>query len=97
MRDRRQNHVRAADLHVMLERALRRETRNCVECTFSLPYSLAGMGNDWSVIPANSCSDSCRMVLEDLIARFRTKYALAEGQGSQPPKDRGNHSENTGR
>ena len=78
MRDRRnRNALTAADLHVMLERAFRRETRNCVECTFSLPYALATAG-DWSVIPANSCSDGCRMVLEDLIAHYRQIYELRD-------------------
>lgn len=77
MKDR--NPLKAADLYVMLERAFRRETRNCVECTFSLPYALARAG-DWSVIAAGSCSDSCRMVLEDLVGRYRQMYRLTEGE-----------------
>ena len=74
------NPLKATDLHVMLERALRRETRNCVDCTFSLPYALSTAGGDWSVIPAAACSDPCRMVLEDLVARFRNQYRLADGE-----------------
>lgn len=69
--------LKASDLYVMLERAFRRESRNCGECTFSLPYAVASAG-DWSVIPATSCSDACRMVLEDLVARYRQMYTLNE-------------------
>lgn len=72
------NPLKAADLYVMLERAFRRETRNCVDCSFSLPYAVASAG-DWSVIPANTCSDACRMVLDDLVGRYRAMYRLAEG------------------
>lgn len=71
------NPLQATDLYVMLERAFRRESRNCVECSFSLPYAVAPAG-DWSVIPANSCSDDCRMLLDDIVARHRAMYRLAE-------------------
>lgn len=71
------NPLRPADLHVMLERAFRRESRNCVACTFSLPHALSTAGGDWSVIPSVSCSEACRMILEDLVARYRQVYQLA--------------------
>jgi hypothetical protein len=73
----RKNPLKPADLHVMLERAFRRESRNCVDCSFTLPHALAGAGGgDWSVIPSNSCSDACRMILEDVVTRYRQMYRL---------------------
>jgi hypothetical protein len=76
MKDR--NPLQAADLYVMLERALRRESRNCHACTFSL-HAMADSGKhgDWSIISGQSCSDSCRTILEDIVARYRDKYSLA--------------------
>ena len=71
--------IGSADLFVMLERAFRRESRNCVACNFTIPYELAHDHGDWSVIAGSSCSDQCRQVLEDLVARYRRKYHLAEG------------------
>ena len=69
--------ISAADLHVMLERAFRRESRNCHACTFSLHGLQADNGpGDWSVIPAQACSDDCRNILEDLVARYRDQYRL---------------------
>jgi hypothetical protein len=71
--------IGSTDLFVLLERAFRRESRNCGGCTFTLPYELAHDHGDWSVIPGTSCSDECRQLLEDLVSRYRTKYRLAEG------------------
>ena len=71
--------IGSADLFVMLERAFRREARSCRACTFTLPYELAHDHGDWSVIPSAACSDESRQVLEDLVARYRRKYHLAEG------------------
>ena len=66
----------ATDLYVMLERAFRRESRNCKTCSFTLPYELAVDHGEWSVIPATTCSDDCRQLLEDIVSRFQGKYRL---------------------
>ena len=77
----RRNPLKPGDLYVMLERAFRRESRNCVNCSFTLPHALATAGGgDWSVIPSTSCSEACRMILEDLVARYRLIYRLVEGE-----------------
>ena len=77
------NPLKSGDLYVMLERAFRRESRNCVHCSFTLPHALATAGGgDWSVIPSPSCSEACRMILEDLVVRYRKMYRLAEGERS---------------
>lgn len=77
------NPLAPADLYVMLERAFRRESRNCVDCSFTLPHALANSGaGDWSVIPSTSCSEACRMILEDVVSRYRQMYRLAEGRRS---------------
>ena len=79
----RRHPLKPADLYVMLERAFRRESRNCVDCSFTLPHALATAGKgDWSVIPSTSCSEACRMILEDVVARHRLMYRLAEAERS---------------
>lgn len=73
------NKVRAMDLFVTLERAFRSRTRNCKTCTFSLPYRVdTGNTGSWAVIPAATCSESCRLLLEEVISQHQEMYTLAE-------------------
>lgn len=66
------------DLFVLLERAFRRKARDCDACLFTLPHwvSADGAGANWSVIPSAACSDTCRGILEDLVARHQVSYRL---------------------
>lgn len=69
------------DLHAMLDRDFRRLTRACRKCEFSLPHRVFGNGRDpgdWTVIPSESCSHVCEMVLDDLISKYREQYRLSE-------------------
>ena len=76
--------VSAADLFVVLERAFRRQARECDDCVFTLPYRVArerrGDAN-WAVIPF-SCSETCRLILEDLVEKHQATYCLAESPAS---------------
>lgn len=66
----------ASDLFVMLERAFRRETRNCPQCTFSLPFRIdCPHGANWTVVPSN-CSPACESALEDVMAKLQRKHRL---------------------
>ena len=71
--------IRATDLFVMLERALRRKTRNCHTCTFSLPFKSGAKGDGaWTIEAAESCSPTCRMALEELLSQFQANYKLSD-------------------
>jgi hypothetical protein len=68
----------AADLFVLLEQSFRRR-KNCHACSFSLPHPVApkqASDANWTVIPSETCSDSCRDVLEQLVARYQATYRL---------------------
>ena len=67
--------ISASDLYVVLERAFRRRSRGCTQCNFSLPYRLPD-SNGWSVEPTETCSNFCRMLLEDLVSEYRPGYRL---------------------
>ena len=69
-----------SDLFVVLEQAFRRRSRGCTACDFSLPYPVPN-SNTWAVDPANSCSDFCRLVLEDLVDEYRGAYSLMTPAG----------------
>ena len=74
------NRLRAMDLFVTLERAFRSRTRNCKTCSFSLPYRVdTGSGANWAVIPAATCSESCRLLLDEVVSEHQEIYALADG------------------
>jgi hypothetical protein len=69
------------DLHALLDRDFRRRTRACRKCEFSLPYRVFGTGRDpgnWAVIPSEACSHFCEMILDDLIAKYRSRYRLSD-------------------
>ena len=70
--------VDQSDLFVLLERDFRRRTRACARCTFSLPFRLAGdcPHGSWTVVPAETCSDFCGAVLEDVVWKFQRVYRL---------------------
>lgn len=72
----------AEDLFVLLERAYRRRARACGACVFTLPYRTDSdpLDANWSVIPSAACSDTCRGVLEDVVAQHQATYRLAEGR-----------------
>ena len=73
--------LNASDLFVVLEKAFRRRSRDCGGCTFSMPYTHSHPGlphEDWSVLLTNSCSPHCRAILEEIVARYRRQYELAE-------------------
>lgn len=66
------------DLFALLDQAFRRH-KGCRACSFSLPHPVvAGDPSEanWTVIPSEACSDSCRDVLEQLIARYQSAYRL---------------------
>ena len=68
-----------SDLFVVLERAFRRRARDCCGCTFSIPYSHRahrGGNGDWSVVLTNNCSPRCRVILEEIVSRYRDEYEL---------------------
>jgi hypothetical protein len=70
----------ASDLFVVLDRAFRRRTRECARCVFTLPYRVAQSrtgGANWSIV-STDCSETCRLILEDLVAQFQRAYHLAE-------------------
>ena len=72
--------VGAPDLFVLLERAFRSRARGCAACEFTLPFQIAGRPGtpNWSVIPCADCSDTCRGVLEELVAKYQSTYRLAD-------------------
>lgn len=66
------------DLFAVLDQAFRRH-KGCRACSFSLPHPVSGRGASdahWTVIPSETCSDACRDVLEQLIARFQSTHRL---------------------
>ena len=67
----------ASDLFVLLEKAFRRR-RDCRDCFFTLPYRTYGGEGTWSVIPSASCSEGCRLALEQLVAEHQGIYRLAD-------------------
>ena len=66
---------------MLLEKAFRRRTKACGRCVFSLPFAVparrSGQSN-WSVEPAEGCTQNCRMVLEELVAEFQAAYRLSD-------------------
>ena len=70
------------DLFVLLERAYRRKARSCDACVFTLPYRVGADAFDanWSVIPSAACTDTCRGILEDVVAHHQATYRLAAGR-----------------
>jgi hypothetical protein len=73
--------LNSSDLFVVLEKAFRRRAPDCAGCTFTIPYAQANngyAGDDWSVLLTESCSARCRAILEEIVARARSEYALAE-------------------
>ena len=72
------NTLDASDLFVLLERAFRRRSRECRGCGFSLPFRMpAQRGPNWSVIPSQTCSPECKLILDDLVNEFQSSYRLA--------------------
>jgi hypothetical protein len=73
--------LNSSDLFVVLEKAFRRRAPDCAGCTFTIPYAYAN-GNvnkdDWSVLLTESCSPRCRAILEEIVTRARSEYALSE-------------------
>lgn len=69
--------MRASDLFVLLERSFRRRSKNCKECTFSLPFS-TGMFGSWTVNTSESCSQKCRMIVEELVTEYQDAYRLSD-------------------
>lgn len=66
------------DLFAVLDQAFRRH-RGCRACSFSLPEPVAprdAQDANWTVIPSAVCSEECRDVLEQLIARYQSTYRL---------------------
>jgi hypothetical protein len=68
--------VTPTDLFVVLDRAFRRRSRGCRKCDFSLPFSLPD-SNTWTVEPTASCSDFCRLLLNDIVDEYRGAYRLS--------------------
>ena len=69
----------AHDLFAVLDRAFRQRSRQCTACTFSLPFRVSpktASDANWTIIPSRSCSEWCRLVLEDLVARHQESYRL---------------------
>ena len=76
-----QTTLTAADLHALLDRDFRRRTRACRKCQFSLPYRVFRDGRapgEWSVIPSEACSHLCEMILDEIVAKYRSAYRLSE-------------------
>ena len=77
------NTLPAVDLFAILEREFRRRARECTGCAFSLPFHLpknrAGSAN-WSVATAAACSEKCRLVLDELVAKHQAAYELAANE-----------------
>lgn len=76
----------APDLFVVLDRAFRRRTRDCAACAFTLPFHLpnrrAGAAN-WSVAAAAACSEKCKLILDELVARHQATYRLSGSPSSR--------------
>lgn len=83
------NTLQAVDLFAILEREFRRRARECTGCAFSLPFHLpqnrAGSAN-WSVAAAAACSEKCRLVLDELVAKHQAAYELAASEPSRGSK-----------
>lgn len=68
----------AVDLFVLLEREFRRK-RGCRACAFTLPFRTGNKrGAGWSVIPSVTCSEVCRLFLEQLVAEHQAAYRLLD-------------------
>jgi hypothetical protein len=66
------------DLFAMLEQAYRRHNL-CRACTFTLPERVSRRGDGaWMVIPSATCTEKCRDLLDDLVARYQGTYRLKE-------------------
>ena len=66
------------DLFAVLDLAFRRH-KGCLACSFSLPEPVVPRDPDdanWTVIPSATCSEDCRDVLDQLIARYQAAYRL---------------------
>lgn len=71
----------AADLFVVLEKAFRRRARECEACAFSIPFFISASGTrgaNWTVVPGAQCTENCRLVLEEIIAKHQSSYRLAD-------------------
>jgi hypothetical protein len=68
-----------SDLFVVLEKAFRRRAPDCRGCTFTIPYAqpAAGSDSEWTVLLTHHCSEKCRAILEEILARARSEYRLA--------------------
>lgn len=66
------------DLFAVLDQAFRRH-KGCRACSFSLPEPVVPRDPEdanWTVISSATCSDECRDVLDQLVARFQATYRL---------------------
>ena len=72
-----------SDLFVVLDRAFRRRSRGCRACGFSLPYPLPN-SDSWSVDAGESCSEFCRLVLENLVEEYQGAYRLTTPSRFRP-------------
>jgi hypothetical protein len=69
----------ASDLYVVLEKAFRRRAPACAGCTFTPPFASArSRENDWSILLTRNCSPECRGILEEIVARAKREYELAQ-------------------
>jgi hypothetical protein len=70
----------ATDLFALLDRDFRRRSRNCRQCEFSLPYRVFSgrdQGN-WSVMPSETCSHTCKLILDDLVHEYQSAWRLSQ-------------------
>jgi hypothetical protein len=66
------------DLFAVLEQAYRRHNL-CHTCTFTLPQRVSRRRDGaWMVIPSSACTQRCRDVLDDLVARYQDAYRLKD-------------------
>lgn len=71
-----------SELFVLIDREFRRRTRSCDRCVFSVPFRFRsrrrrGRAN-WSVIPSEACSPTCRFILDDVVSEHQAAYDIRD-------------------